>query len=345
MGRTLKIWLPTIRVGSGTDVFTQRLADALACRGVEVIITWFSRFAELMPDILRYVTPPPGVDIIHANSANAFAFKREGIPLVVTEHHYTLDPAYRPFKSFGQNLYHRSLLASYLRRSYSVADALTTDSFFTTNVLATVAKLQVTRTIPLWIDYEEFSPARSVAPRIEGHPFRLLFVGNASRRKGADVIPELARRLGGGFEIRCTAGLREAAHPNNPDNVFWLGRLSAQQLVAEYRGCDALLVPSRYEGFGYAALEAMACAKPVVGFRCGAIEEVVADGQTGLLCAIDDIDALEANCRVFASDSIKAVQWGEAGRLRAVTAFTESKAVDAYVDLYRSLVKSANDEG
>ncbi len=345
MDSPLKIWLPTIRVGSGTDIFTQRLAAALTRRGMEVVVTWFSRFTELAPDLLRFAKPPIGVDIIHANSGNAFAFKRKGIPLVATEHHYTLDPAYRPFKSFAQDAYHRSLLAINLSRSYAMADALTTDSFFTTSVLATVAGVQATRTIPLWADYEEFSPASCVPSRTRHRPFRLLFVGNASRRKGADVIPELAKRLGADFEIRCTAGLRKDAHSGTSDNVRLLGRLSPQELIAEYRGCDSLLVPSRYEGFGYAALEAMACAKPVVGFRCGSIEEVVAERQTGLLCAVDDIDALETNCRILASDPIKAVQLGEAGRLRAVTAFTEAKAVDAYIDLYRSLVDSTNCEG
>ena len=51
-----------------------------------------------------------------------------------------------------------------------------------------------------------------------------------------------------------------------PNNVRILGRLSEAELVQQYQLCDAVLVPSRYEGFGYSALEAMACAKPVVCF-------------------------------------------------------------------------------
>lgn len=335
----LRVWLPAIRAGSGADVFTERLAAALVRRGVDAITTWFPHWSEMTPDMLRLTRPPADTDIVHANSAYAFAFRQKGIPLVVTEHHYTLDPAYRPFKSSAQDLYHRALMGPYLRRSYAAADAITTDSLFTARVLAECAGVSATRTIPLWVDYEDFSPASTAKQERGDRDFRLLFVGNASRRKGADVIPLLARRLGAGFEIRCTAGLRQQMRDAPVDNVHVLGRLSLQQLVQEYRDCDAMLVPSRYEGFGYSALEAMACAKPVVGFRCGAIEEVVADGETGLLCDIDDFDGLEANCRLLADSCRKTGEFGSAGRGRAITVFTEAKAMDAYLELYQSLIQ------
>jgi len=336
--KKLRIWLPAIRAGSGADVFTLRLAAALVKRGMDAVITWFPHWSEFAPDVMRFASPPAGTDIIHANSSYAFAFKRKQIPLVVTEHHYTLDPAYRPYKSARQDFYHRTLMAPYLRRSYAAADAITTDSLFTARVLAECAGVRATKTIPLWVDYEEFSPAIELPVESGRHTFRLLYVGNASRRKGADIIPLLARRLGADFEIRCTAGLRQQKQDVPMDNVRWLGRLAPRQLVQEYRDCDAVLVPSRYEGFGYSALEAMACAKPVVGFRCGAIEEVVAEGKTGLLCDIDDIATLVKDCRSLASYRSETKKFGSAGRERAVTVFTESKAVDDYLKLYGSLI-------
>lgn len=337
-GRKPTVWFPSVRAGSGADVFTLRLAEALRRRGVFVTITWFPHWCEFAPDLLHTVPPPEGTNIIHANSAYAFAFRRRGIPLVVTEHHYVLDPAYRPYKSLSQHLYHRAVVGPYLRRSYAVADAITTDSRFTADVLARVAGVTATAVIPLWVDYDRFSPSTSTMN--PGKQFRLLFVGNLSRRKGFDVIPPLARRLGQSFEIRCTAGLR-AGHPQEvADNVSLLGRLSEDRLIDEYRHCDAVLVPSRYEGFGYSALEAMACGKPVVGFRCGAVDEVVLEGETGLLCDIDDLDALEGDCRKLATDQSMAAAFGRAGRARAIGVYTESRAVDAYMNVYSSLVKT-----
>lgn len=331
----LTVWFPAVRAGSGADVFTQRLAVALIRRGHRAVISWFPHWSELAPDLFRFLRVPDRVDVIHANSAFAFAFRRRGVPLVVTEHHYVLDPAYRPYKSMAQNIYHRALIGPYLRRSYARADAITTDSRFTADVLMRVAGVEAARTIPLWVDYDKFSPAH-VVPKSDNR-FRLLFVGNASRRKGADVIPLLAHRLGSSFEIRCTSGLRTDRRDDSGDNVTLLGRLSQDRLVQEYRACDAVLVPSRYEGFGYTALEAMACGKPVVGFRCGSVDEVVVEGETGLLCDIDDMDALEANCRRLALDRSEAVQLGRAGRVRATTVFTEARAISDYLDLYGAL--------
>ncbi|HZP65310.1 MAG TPA: glycosyltransferase family 4 protein [Rudaea sp.] len=332
----LRVWLPAVRAGSGADVFTERLADALRARGVDARIDWFPHWTEMAPDVLRFARMPDGTSLVHANSAYAFAFARAGVPLVVTEHHYTLDPAYRPYKSALQHLYHRVLMGPCLRRSYARAAAITTDSQFTTRVLADVAGVAATRTIPLWVDYADFSPG---ALREADGKFRLLFVGNASRRKGADVIPALADRLGDRFEIRCTSGLRQQMSAAPRANVHVLGRLSREELVGEYRACDAVLVPSRYEGFGYSALEAMACAKPVVGFRCGAVEEVALHDATALLYAIDDLDGLANGCRELARDAAKARAFGAAGRERAVTVFTERRAMDAYLELYESLLR------
>lgn len=337
------VWFPAVRAGSGADVFTLRLANALRRHGVSATVSWFPHWSELAPDLLRRVRPPLGTSVIHANSAYAFAFRRKDIPLVATEHHYVLDPAYRPYKSLAQHLYHRTLMGSYLRRSYACADAMTTDSRFTADVLARLVNVKATRTIPLWVDYDKFSPAPA-APRSNDR-FRLLFVGNASRRKGADVIPLLARRLGPDFEIRCTSGLRADRRDDSEGNIALLGRLSEDQLIQEYRACDAVLVPSRYEGFGYTALEAMACGKPVVGFRCGAVDEVVVDGKTALLCDIDDMDALVAHCRHVAGDREVGRAMGQAGRERAITEFSETRALDAYLSVYQTQEAGGATEG
>ncbi|MGH8146231.1 MAG: glycosyltransferase family 4 protein [Rhodanobacteraceae bacterium] len=332
----LSVWFPAARAGSGADVFTERLAAALTRRGVRAIISWFPHWSEITPDLFRLASAPAGTNVIHANSAYAFAFRRRGTPLVVTEHHYVLDPAYARYKSVAQHMYHRMLLDGYLHRSYASADAITTDSRFTAGVLEHAAGVATARVIPLWVDYDKFSPGEVEAK--PHRPFRLLFVGNASRRKGADVIPVLARRLGSDFEIRCTAGLRAGQQDGMGSNVSLLGRLTQEHLIQEYRDCDALLMPSRYEGFGYSALEAMACGKPVVGFRCGAVEEVVAEGETGLLCNIDDLEALETDCRKLALDRSMAASLGRAGRVRAVAKFSEAQAVDAYMAVYQSLL-------
>jgi glycosyltransferase involved in cell wall biosynthesis len=339
--KRMRIWLPTIQAGSGADVFTQRLADAISDAGHTPILQWFDHRYELTPYRLKKIVAPSNIDIVHAGSWQGFAFKRRDIPLVITEHHYVLDPAFRPFKSLAQHLYHRGLINRYMRLSFSAADAITTDSVFTAEVLSSVVGISGSKVIPLWADYNVFVPRTDSVVTREDSSFRLLFVGNASVRKGADVIQGLARRLGDGFEIRCTAGLRAGRSNASCSNVFPLGRLSLDALIHEYQHCDAVLVPSRYEGFGYSALEGMACGKPVVGFRCGAVDEVVMDGETGLLSDIDDMDTLEANCRTLANDRPFTQALGAAGRSRALSTFSEHAGIDAYLSLYGELVSKS----
>ncbi len=337
-GSARGVWLPSIRAGSGADVYTVRLAEALGKRGIPAAITWFPHVLELLPFLARREPIPSNTGVIHATSAFAFAFTGRGVPVVTTEHHYPLDPGYRPFKSVAQDVYHRLVIGPMLKRSYRSVQAVIVDSFFTRDVLFRCVGVEAACVIPLWVDYDVFTPEPRVAN--DERRFRLLYVGNSSRRKGTDVIPELASRLGPGFVIACTAGLRAADSEHETEGVELLGRLSTNGLLEQYAMCDAVLVPSRYEGFGYVALEAMACGRPVVGFGCAAVSEVVRHDVTGLLSRIDDIASLTEDCRRLASSPSTVAAMGAAGRRRAVEHFSEEKAVDAYLEVYRYVTGS-----
>lgn len=335
----LRVWLPALRVGSGSDVFVERLASALERAGHEPVVTWYSRQFEFAPVLLGPKAAPSGIDVVHANAAQAFAFKRPGVPLVATELHYILDPAFRPFKSGLQDVYHRYVIGPNLRRSFQRANSITAISRFTAGAISAAPGVSLpVRVTPLWVDLDLFSPADPAGGHA-GQPFRLFFVGNASSRKGADVMARLADRLGPAFEVHCTSGLREVAASSLPSNVVVLGRLDEAGLVQEYRNCDAALVPSRYEGFGYSALEAMACARPVVGFSSGAISELVVDGESGLLAEVGDIDGLESHCRRLAGDAALCRRLGNAGRLRAESAYSETVGVEGFVSAYRDAIR------
>ena len=222
----LHVWLPSLRAGSGADVYTQRLADGLRRAGIRVTLDWFDHRYEFMPALLQRAPLPDGVDVIHANAGIGFAFAGRGVPMVVTDHHFVLDPAYRPYKSWLQHIYHRMVVGPALQASYRRADVVVTDSEFSAGKLRAHAGVKAPRVIPLWADYAQFTPE----PVQGGHagPFVLFFVGNNSRRKGFDLLVPLARALGPGVEIWCTAGLRSSAVRGLPSNIRLLGRLSQQ---------------------------------------------------------------------------------------------------------------------
>jgi glycosyltransferase involved in cell wall biosynthesis len=70
------------------------------------------------------------------------------------------------------------------------------------------------------------------------------------------------------------------------------GRVEVSELIALYRRASVVVVPSRYEGFGLPAVEAMACGTPVVATRAGALPEVIDLTGGGVLAERDDPDSL-----------------------------------------------------
>jgi len=74
------------------------------------------------------------------------------------------------------------------------------------------------------------------------------------------------------------------------DACTWMGRLPWSEAMGSMGLMDIVVVPSRFEGFGLTAIEAMACKKPVVACRVDGLAEIVEDGENGFLVKSDDID-------------------------------------------------------
>ena len=331
----MKIWFPTIRSGSGSDLYTIRLADALRKHGFDVTITWFPHHYELAPWLLSAIKPPSGTDIIHTNSWSGFAFKRKSLPLVVTEHHCVMDPGYRSHETLLQHLYHRLLIQQYEHRSVRLASTVIAVSNFTAESIRRVFHLDGVSTIYNWVDTTTFQPApQTTSPN---NRFQLLFVGNLSIRKGADLLPHIMTRLGPEFELRYSAGLRAGRMQQTPPNMIPLGHLSDKALVTAYQECDALLFPSRFEGFGYAAVEAMACGKPVITSDNTSLREIVVPGETGFLCPTNDEDAFVQACRQLAENPTLCESYGRNGLARVRRFFSEETIIPQYIDFYSSL--------
>ena len=146
------------------------------------------------------------------------------------------------------------------------------------------------------------------------------------------------RELGSDFDLRIVANFRESDVAGYPPNMTFLGRVGEKGLVEEYQRCDALLFPSRWEGFGYTVLEAMACGKPVISTNASAIPEVVLNGETGILCNADDASAFATACRHLRATPSLCHSMGTAGRRRALDLFSESHLTEKYLDLIDRLL-------
>ena len=105
-------------------------------------------------------------------------------------------------------------------------------------------------------------------------------------------------------------------------HVHFLYGLAPEQLFACYANCDVFALPSRGEGFGLAFLEAMACAKPVIGGAHGGIPDIVEDGVTGLLVPHGDAERLAQAIESLFNNPSRAREMGARGRERVRKDYT-----------------------
>ena len=118
-------------------------------------------------------------------------------------------------------------------------------------------------------------------------------------------------------------------------NVCFAGwRTDAARLLG---GADIFVLPSLWEGFGLVLLEAMAASLPIVASKVGAIPEIVADNETGLLVEPGAEEALSrALIKLLASPALR-VQMGAQGCRRLEQEFSVSKMVEAIETIYNQL--------
>ena len=327
----MKIWFPTIRAGSGSDVYVERLASALRERGIEVCLQWFDPVHEFFPMALRGVRPPAGTDLIHANSWNGFAFARPPIPLVVAAFHCVYRNGYPEWKTRAQALYHDHWIGRYERWSFACADAVVALTPSAAADFAARFDMPRTTVIPGWVDTDVFVPCEVGAASRDRS--RVLIVGNASKRKGMDLLPQFRDALGKRFATTVIGGLR-ASGSDRCEGVVYKTRLSLRDLVSEYQQTDVVVSLSRYEGFGYTALEAMACGKPVVAFDVTGLRDVLTQGTSGFLVTPGDVTSLAGKCRLLVDQPDLARRMGTTGRAVATGQFRKSSAVDAYLKIY-----------
>jgi glycosyltransferase involved in cell wall biosynthesis len=338
MARALKIWIPAVRVGSGADVFVQRLAEGLSKAGHEPLVQWFPHGYELLPELMRRHVPVKDIDIIHSNSWGASAFIGASVPLVTTVLHLVHDPFYAPYRSRAQAIYHRFHVRWREAAGIKASAAVTAISDYVAGTVRTVFGRQDVHAISNWVDLNKYRPADKDEPH-GSRPFRLFMVGNQTKRKGADLFEDFVAQLGPAFELSFTGGLRATMVRAGSTNVRFLGRIAEEQLVEEYQRCDAVVSLSRYEGFGYSALEGMACGKPFIGFNTSGLADVVANNRTGLLVPVNDLTALLDACRQMAHDQRIYQAMSQAARNRAVDVFREDEAIAKYVSIYQDVLR------
>lgn len=178
-------------------------------------------------------------------------------------------------------------------------------------------------------------------PETEGVPWpegkrRVLFVGRFDRQKGTDLLLQALAELGDSVFCYLVGDtvLGDASIGPLPENARVTGWLPPAQIEAFYRSADVVVVPSRWEGFGLIAVEAMRAELPVIASRVGGLPEIVGDGETGVLIPPDDKAALVNALRDLSDERLAAM--GRAGRQRFLRLFTLDRVHRQITELYQA---------
>jgi glycosyltransferase involved in cell wall biosynthesis len=204
--------------------------------------------------------------------------------------------------------------------------------------------VRASRIVNVWngIDTDTFRPD-SEAKRSDAE---LLCVGRASDpNKGVKTLVQSLALL----PEHVTLTLVDDDHPDN--QVFkWarqasvlprlrvVGRVPQDELLALYRRATLVVVPSRFEGFGLPAVEAMACGTPVVASHAGALPEVLRIASGGVLVPPDDPTALARGIRELIDDPERRSALGRRARERVEATFSWRRVAEATVRVYRDVL-------
>lgn len=167
----------------------------------------------------------------------------------------------------------------------------------------------------------------------------LAFLGRMTRNKGIDTAISVARATGMRLRIAGNVsgeqGGREfferSVRPHLGSSIEWVGEIGDADKSEFLGNARALLFPVRWEEpFGIVIAEALSAGTPVIGMKRGSVPELVEDGVTGFLVGNED----------EMSDAVQRVECIDARTCRseALSRFSISAMVDAYLRIYSSLV-------
>jgi glycosyltransferase involved in cell wall biosynthesis len=120
--------------------------------------------------------------------------------------------------------------------------------------------------------------------------------------------------------------------------VQLIGQQSRSSVARLLHQCTLFVLASRFEAFGIAVLEAMACGKAVVGTTVDGILEIIDDGENGILVEPEDPAALVAAIRRLLADAALRERLGEAARARVKNQFQRQRMGENYTHAFQEVL-------
>lgn len=203
--------------------------------------------------------------------------------------------------------------------------------------------------IPNGIDYREFSISQRernnvrIELNINPDDLMLLSVGRLSAEKGHSILikaflralsdnPKLKLAIVGDGPLKSKLVKFSEQSENKGKILFYGYKKNIRKYLAS---ADVFVLPSLYEGFGLAVIEAMAMGLPVIATTVGGIPEIISDGIEGYLVEPSNCIALATKILHLSASSETRRNMGVAGKEKAKQ-FSLEKMLQGYYNLYRN---------
>lgn len=244
-----------------------------------------------------------------------------------------------PFETlrYGENSHQAGAARLLERLIFPEADAVVVTTKLLAETVIEEHELQASKVnvIPNYVETDVFRPQN-----IKKKKFRIIYIGRFAYQKNLLALIEAVANLD--LELVLVGGgdqadkLKEKAKGIRAQVTF-LGNLPNHQLPTLLNEMSVFVLPSLLEGHPKALLEAMACGLAVIGTRVPGIQEIIRDGENGLLCE-PDAASIRTAIRQLQSDSALREKLGTAASEYVNRNFSLEHILDLEVALLNSLV-------
>jgi alpha-1,6-mannosyltransferase len=248
-------------------------------------LRWARAIEALEPDLIEVG------DAFHPAWAAASVANRRGIPLIAFYHSNFPELAGRRLGTAA-----RKLVESYVKLTYDRCAEVLAPSRHMVDYLHSIG-VRHASCHPLGVDTITFSPARRgrdlrAELELPARTRLMVFAGRFSKEKNIPVLERAFARLGGDHHLLLIGG-SDARRDGNVTRIPYCR--DEETLATWFAAADAFVHAGSHETFGLVLLEAMACGRPVVAMRAGAVPELVPETAGTLATPHDDVEVASAN--------------------------------------------------
>jgi alpha-1,6-mannosyltransferase len=293
-------------------------------------LRWSRAIDALEPDLIEIG------DAFHPAWAAASVANRRGIPLIAFYHSNFPQLAGRRLGRAVQRF-----IEWYIRLTYERCEQVLAPSRYMCEYLHSIGVTRATCQ-PLGVDVDTFHPSRStrnLAAEFNLPPDTrmLVFAGRFSKEKNIPVLIEALRKLGDPYHLLLIGGDQSG----RDGNVSRIPYCRDNHTLASYiASADAFVHAGTHETFGLVVLEAMACGRPVVAMRAGALPELVAPDVGNLAEPHEDLELAAENLAGAVTEVFERnlEELGAAARRHVLSNYTWSRALQSLMARYQMAV-------